>query len=73
MKARKQGNSLVLSIPTKLGVQEGTEYMVMKEDDGSLVFTPKGPNIFKADVAKYENLRPDKDELKGKLTGREEI
>lgn len=73
MKARKQGDSLVLSIPAKLGVQEGTEYMVVKEADGSLIFTPKGPNIFQSATTKSKNLRPEKDELKGKLTGREKI
>lgn len=73
MKARKQGNALVLSIPTKLNVQEGTEYMVMKEEDGSLIFTPKGPDIFTQENASKTNLRPDEDEFDNELVGREKI
>lgn len=73
VKARKQGNSLVLSIPAKLGIQEGTEYMVMKEDDGSLIFTPKEPNIFTSEITSNEDLRPENDELPKGRTGREDI
>lgn len=70
MKARKQGNTLVLSIPTKLNVVEGTEYMVMKESDGSLVFTPKAENIFKGG---NKDLRPETDYLSGSSTDREDV
>ncbi|WP_203642167.1 type II toxin-antitoxin system PemI/MazE family antitoxin [Levilactobacillus andaensis] len=73
MKARKQGNALVLSIPAKLDVKEGTDYMVMKEADGSLIFTPKEPNIFTSRLIKKDDLRPENDDLLGSRIGREDI
>ncbi len=73
MKTRKQGNSLVISIPSKFKINEGVEYMAMKQNDGSLIFTPKSENIFTSDKYSDINLRPEKDYLSGKSVGREDV
>ncbi|WP_125587756.1 type II toxin-antitoxin system PemI/MazE family antitoxin [Companilactobacillus jidongensis] len=73
MKTRKQGNAVILSIPAQFNIPEGVEYMAMKESDGSLIFTPKGDNIFKSNDKKYDDLRQDKNYVEGKSVGREEI
>lgn len=40
VKARIQGNAVVVTIPKSLGVKPGTEYRFSKEADGSLKLTP---------------------------------
>lgn len=40
IKARVQGNAVVVTIPKSSGVKPGTEYRFIKEEDGSLKFTP---------------------------------
>lgn len=47
MKARKQGNSMVISIPKKFGVEEGKEYVAFKGLDGEITFIPKRENFYK--------------------------
>ncbi|AKP68457.1 hypothetical protein ABM34_09900 [Companilactobacillus ginsenosidimutans] len=73
MKTRKQGNALVISIPSKFNIPEGIEYIAMKQDDGSLIFTPKSENIFKSNKPEFQDLRPDKDYVAGTRTIREDI
>jgi len=73
MIARKQGDTLVLSIPAKLNVEEGTEYMAMKGMDGSLIFTPKGPNIFTSKQIEKNSFRSEWDDFSESRVGREEI
>ena len=41
MKARKQGNSLTLSILKSFNVREGKEFKAIKWDDGSITFVPE--------------------------------
>jgi len=37
---RKIGNSLVLTVPKKAGVEERIKYLLVKKADGSLVYRP---------------------------------
>lgn len=40
VKARKQGNSIVVTIPSNLAVAPGTQYKVEKKDNGELILKP---------------------------------
>lgn len=46
VKARKVGNSMTVTIPKHLSVQEGTEFSVYKGIDGVIVLAPKIANPF---------------------------
>lgn len=41
IKARKQGNSIMVTIPSALGVKEGEEFYVIKKDNGAITLIPK--------------------------------
>ncbi|GHP13404.1 hypothetical protein YK48G_08290 [Lentilactobacillus fungorum] len=73
MKARKQGNTLVLSIPKQFKVAEGTEFMSMQAADGSLIYTPKAPNIYQDPKYAETNLRFVPEDTNDCSVGREEI
>ena len=40
VKARKQGNSIVVTIPRDILVEPGTEYKVKKNFNNQIIFTP---------------------------------
>ena len=40
-KTRKQGNSLVITIPAKLGIKEGEEFLIIKKENGTVALIPK--------------------------------
>ncbi|MCH3904334.1 MAG: AbrB family toxin-antitoxin system antitoxin [Lactobacillus sp.] len=40
VKARHQGNSIVLTIPKSINVKANTEYSVMQGEDGSIIYKP---------------------------------
>jgi len=44
VKARKQGNSIVVTIPSNLAVAPGTQYKVEKKDNGELILKPSKKN-----------------------------
>ena len=46
MKVRKQGNSLVITIPKNFDVKPGTDLVAMKGRHGELVYAPKMANPF---------------------------
>ncbi|HGF7960125.1 TPA: AbrB family transcriptional regulator [Enterococcus faecium] len=46
MKTRRQGNSIVLTVPTKFGINENIEYLAVKGEDDSITFIKKQTNIF---------------------------
>ncbi|MFV0557848.1 MAG: type II toxin-antitoxin system PemI/MazE family antitoxin [Enterococcus sp.] len=46
MKTRKQGNALVVTIPSKFGIEENVEYIAVKGDNDSITFIKKKANIF---------------------------
>lgn len=41
VKARVQGNSVVLTVPKAFNVNTGTEYTVVRQSDGSILYQPK--------------------------------
>ncbi|HEL2110097.1 TPA: AbrB family transcriptional regulator [Streptococcus suis] len=46
VKTRKVGNSLAITIPKELNVDEGKEFIVYKGIDDVIVLAPKIPNPF---------------------------
>ncbi|WP_125714856.1 type II toxin-antitoxin system PemI/MazE family antitoxin [Companilactobacillus kedongensis] len=71
MKTRKQGNSIVISIPSEFKIPAGREYMAMADSEGNLIFTPKAENIFTGSDS--EDLRPSRDLLGNSSYGRESL
>ena len=45
-KTRKQGNSLVITIPAKLGIKEGEEFLIIKKQNGTVALIPKVEDFF---------------------------
>ena len=74
MKTRKQGNAIVLTVPTKFNIEPDQEYMAIKGEMGSITYVPKVKNIFKESLENKEDLRFE-DEFKedSQLIGREEV
>lgn len=46
VKARKQGNSIMVTIPSALGIEAGEEFFVIKKDNGAISLIPKIKNPF---------------------------
>ncbi|ATZ03686.1 type II toxin-antitoxin system PemI/MazE family antitoxin [Streptococcus suis] len=46
VKTRKVGNSLAITIPKELNIDEGKEFIVYKGIDDVIVLAPKIPNPF---------------------------
>ena len=46
VKARKQGNSIMVTIPSTLGIEAGEEFFVIKKDNGAISLIPKVKNPF---------------------------
>jgi antitoxin component of MazEF toxin-antitoxin module len=78
VKARKQGNSIVVTIPSNLAVAPGTQYKVEKKDNGELILKPSKKmatsldSLFKDwhgsyqrahDLDDWENTKPVGEEL----------
>ena len=57
VKTRKVGNSLTITIPKRLEVEEGAEFAVYRGIDGAIVLAPKILNPFD----QYEDLRMEDD------------
>lgn len=47
-KTRKQGNSLVITIPAKLGLKEGEEFLIVKKENGTVALIPKVEDFFES-------------------------
>lgn len=58
IKARKQGNSVMITIPSSLGVKEGEEFFFVKKDNGAITMIPKLDNPFEY-AADGEFYTPD--------------
>lgn len=41
MKTRKQGNAIVLTVPTKFGIEENVEYSAVQGEDDTITFIKK--------------------------------
>ncbi|HHF7019264.1 type II toxin-antitoxin system PemI/MazE family antitoxin [Streptococcus mutans] len=50
VKARKVGNSMTVTIPKSLNIEEGTEFSVYKGIDDVIVLAPKLKNPFKEKI-----------------------
>lgn len=74
MKTRKQGNAIVLTVPTKFNIEPNQEFVAIKGEMGSITYVPKVKNIFKEALDKNEDLRfEDEFEEDSQLVGREEV
>lgn len=58
IKARKQGNSIMITIPSTLDVKEGEEFFVIKKDNGAITLIPKVEDHFE-DVEDDEYYMPE--------------
>ncbi|MGG5311789.1 AbrB family transcriptional regulator [Enterococcus sp. DIV2381] len=47
-KTRKQGNSLVITLPAKLGIKEGEEFHIIKKENGTVALIPKVEDFFES-------------------------
>lgn len=68
VRARKQGNALVVTLPNKYGVQEGQEFYISHEANGSFVLISKIKDFF-ANVKPGEFIDDD-DDISRNLTPR---
>ncbi|GHP13581.1 hypothetical protein YK48G_10060 [Lentilactobacillus fungorum] len=60
VKVRKSGNSLVLTVPTQVGVTEGEEYKASKLADGTIIYEPTNhTNIFATKEAQDYDFQAD--------------
>ncbi|MCC5890244.1 MAG: AbrB family transcriptional regulator [Alkalibacterium sp.] len=74
MKTRKQGNAIVLTVPTKFNIEPDQEFVAIKGEMGSITYVPKVKNIFKEAMDNDEDLRFEDDfKEDNKLVGREEV
>jgi len=46
VKARKQGNSIMVTIPSAQGIEAGEEFFVIKKDNWAVSLIPKVTNPF---------------------------
>ncbi|AMV60358.1 Programmed cell death antitoxin MazE [Pediococcus damnosus] len=46
-KVRKLGNSVAITLPKKLNVSVGQEFIIVKKENGSITLIPKVENYFK--------------------------
>ena len=61
MKARRQGNDIVLTVPSILNIEPGKEYVAIKGKLGSITYIPKVENIFEEAIENGESLRFEDD------------
>ena len=60
IKARKQGNSIMITIPSSFGVKEGEEFFFIKKDNGAITLIPKIVDPFES-AKEGEFYMPDLD------------
>jgi len=60
IKARKQGNSIMITIPSAFGVEEGEEFFLVQKDNGAITLIPKEEDHF-VDVREEEYYVPEED------------
>ncbi|MDR0349982.1 MAG: hypothetical protein LBH64_00320 [Coriobacteriales bacterium] len=56
VKARRQGNATVVTLPSALKVIEGTEFYVFVNEDSSILLVPKITNPYEAAVEQNAHL-----------------
>ncbi|MEX2804836.1 AbrB/MazE/SpoVT family DNA-binding domain-containing protein [Streptococcus sp. H31] len=59
VKARKVGNSMIVTLPKEFDIKAGTEFFVYKGVDGALVLAPKIENPFdgEADLTMTDDFK----------------
>lgn len=57
MKARKQGDEVVLTVPSIFNIKLGQDYVAVKGELGSITFIPKVENIFENALKNNRDLR----------------
>jgi len=66
IKARKVGNSTILTVPSTFEIKDGEEYEVYQTDSGKIIYEPKDRNIFEGDWFN-EDLTQDELFIKGEV------
>lgn len=59
VKARKVGNSITLTIPKEIEIDDGTEFTVEQRSDGALIYVPKHRNPFEGTWYKNDLYQKD--------------
>ncbi len=57
LKTRKQGNSVIITIPATFGVAEGEEFYLQRSENGTISLVPKIRDYF-ADAKEGEFSQP---------------
>jgi len=75
MKSRKQGNEIILRVPSKFNIEPNEEFIAIKGEMGSITYIPKlKENVFKKALKNGKSLRfNDEFAEDSKFIGREEI
>lgn len=74
MKTIKQGNAIVLTVPTKFNLQPDQEYIAVEDELGNITYVPKVNNIFEKALVNNKTLRfEDEFNEDKKLIGREKV
>lgn len=61
VKARKQGNAIMVTLASKLAVKEGQEFYYFKDEEGIISLIPKAEDFFQN--TKKGEFVDDEDEL----------
>ena len=61
VKARKQGNAIMVTLASKLAVKEGQEFYYFKDEEGIISLIPKAEDFFKN--AKKGEFMDEEDEF----------
>jgi hypothetical protein len=56
VKTRRQGNAIVLTVPTRFGIDENVDYIAVKGPNESITFIKKEKNIFDEAAAQGKTL-----------------
>lgn len=75
VKTRKQGNSLMITIPATFRIEENEEYQAMIDENGIISFIPVRNNIFE-EYADYDFKKAIKEMNiadNGEMVGKENV
>ncbi len=64
MKTRRQGNAIVLTVPSKFGIEENVEYLAIKGTNDSITFIKKKKIFLKKQPKTERGLMLAQDYLK---------
>lgn len=70
-KARKQGNSMMITLASKFNVKAGQEFYVIKNDDGSFELIPKMEDYFLNSTDESWDFQDPDGEIQYNSQGRE--